>query len=135
MTNLREIARHWLALWNGDMPLLGEIVAESVMIHAVMVGQAVETPVVGRDALGGWIAQMHTAMPSLRFAVEVGPLVDGDLIALRWRVAGTHGTARIDFAGTDILRIEHGRIMEYWVNSDTSLMMAQMQAATQQTPE
>lgn len=135
MADLHETARSWLALWNGDMPLLGEIVADSVVTHAVMIGQVVKTPMVGRDALGAWIAQMHTAMPSLRFAVEVGPLVDGDLIALRWRVAGTHGMARIDFAGTDILRVEHGWIMEYWVNSDTSLVMAQVQAAVQPIPE
>lgn len=135
MTDLRETAQRWLALWNGDMHLLGEIVAGDAVTHAVMIGQVVETPMVGRDALGDWIAQMHMAMPSLRFAVEVGPLVDGDLIALRWRIVGTHGTTRIDFAGTDILRIEHGRIMEYWVNSDTSLMLAQMQATVQPIPE
>lgn len=129
MTDLHHIAHRWLAMWNGDMSLLRDLVAETIVTHAVMVGQVAETPMVGRDALGAWIAQMHTAMPSLQFAVEVGPLVDGDLIALRWRVSGTHGTARIDFAGTDILRVEHGRVIEYWVNSDTSLMMAQMQAA------
>ncbi len=129
MADLHDIARRWLALWNGDMDLLEGLVAETVVTHAVLVGQMAEQPMVGRDALGGWIAQMHMAMPALRFAIEVGPLIDGDLIALRWRVTGTHGTARIDFAGTDILRVAHEQIAEYWVNSDTSLMMAQMQAA------
>ena len=124
MTDLYETARCWLAMWNGDMTLLDELVAETVVTHAVMVGQIAEMPMVGRNALSVWIAQMHAAMPTLRFAVEVGPLIDGDLIALRWRVTGTHGTARINFTGTDILRVARGQIAEYWVNSDTSLMMA-----------
>ncbi len=129
MTDLHAVAHRWLALWNGDMGLLKDLVAETAVTHAVMIGQVTEMPMVGRDPLGGWIAQMHTAMPTLRFTVEVGPIVDGDLIALRWRCAGDQGAARIDFAGTDILRVEDGRIAEYWVNSDTGLMMAQMQAA------
>ncbi len=133
MTDLPIIAHRWLALWNGDMPLLDGLVAETIVTHAVMVGQAVEKPMIGREALGGWIVQMHAAMPTLRFSIEVGPLVDGDLIALRWRVTGIHGTARINFAGTDILRVAHGLIAEYWVSSDTPLMMAQMQAAARPT--
>ena len=81
---------------------------------------------VGREALGDWIAQMHAAM---RFAIEVGPIVANNLIALRWRCAGDYGAARIDFTCTDILRIAHGRVAEYWVNSDTAVMLAQMQAS------
>ena len=129
MTDLHEFAIRWLALWNGDMVLLDGLVAERVVTHAVLVGQLTEEPMVGRDALGAWIAQMQAAMPSVRFSVEVGPLVDGDLIALRWRVEGQHGSALVSFTGTDILRVAEERIVEYWVNSDTSLMMAQIQHA------
>ncbi|MDY7526239.1 ester cyclase [Sphingomonas sp. 10B4] len=125
MTDLHEIAIRWLALWNGDMVLLDGLVAESVITNAVLVGQLTEEPMVGRDALGAWISQMHKAMPSVRFSVEVGPLVDGDLIALRWRVEGQHGSASVSFTGTDILRVAEEQIVEYWVNSDTSLMMTQ----------
>ena len=129
MTKLHDVATRWLALWNGDLTALEGLVAENVITHAVMVGQVTEAPMIGRDALGGWIGQMQAAMPALRFAVEVGPLVDGDLIALRWRVQGHHGPARVSFTGTDLLRVIDERIVEYWVNSDTSLMMAQMQTA------
>ncbi|WP_010219864.1 ester cyclase [Sphingomonas sp. PAMC 26621] len=129
MTDLQEIAIRWLALWNGDMALLDRLVAESVVTHAVLVGQLTEEPMVGRDALAAWIAQMQAGMPRVHFSVEVGPLVDGDLIALRWRVEGQHGSASVSFTGTDILRVAEERIVEYWVNSDTSLMMAQIQRA------
>ncbi|MGI3902241.1 MAG: ester cyclase [Janthinobacterium lividum] len=130
MATHRDIVRRWLELWNGKAEILREIVSETIVTHAVLVGQVTEEPMTGRDALGGWIAQTHAAMPNLRFSIEVGPLVDGDLIALRWRVRGPHGAMRIDFTGTDILRIEDGRIVEYWVNSDTVLMLQQMEAAS-----
>ncbi|MDX7952143.1 nuclear transport factor 2 family protein [Lichenihabitans sp. Uapishka_5] len=130
MASFHDIATRWLDLWNGDTTALDAIVAESVITHAVLIGQVTEEPMIGRDALGSWIAQMQAAMPALRFSVEVGPLIDGDLIALRWRVQGEHGAARVSFTGTDMLRVAGERIVEYWVNSDTSLMMAQMQAAS-----
>lgn len=129
MTLPQIIATRWLALWNGDIAALNDVVAESVITHAILVGQVAEVPMVGRRALGGWIAQMHAATPGLRFSIEVGPLVDGDLIALRWRVQGDQNNAPLSFTGTDILRVERDRIIEYWVNSDTLLMMAQMEAA------
>ncbi len=122
------IATRWLALWNGNMAALEDIVAEGVVTHADLVGQVAEVPMVGRTVLGRWIGHMHAAMPGLRFSVEVGPLVDGDLIALRWRVQGDHHAARLSFTGTDVLRVEGDRIVEYWVNSDTALMMAQIKA-------
>ena len=125
---MHDIVARWLALWNGDLAALDPLVAADVVTHAVLIGQVAEAPLVGRDALGGWIARTHAAMPALRFAIQVGPLIDGDQIALRWRVAGDHGAARISFTGTDILRIADGRIAEYWLNSDTGLMLAQMQA-------
>ena len=65
-------------------------------------------------------------MPGLRLSIEVGLLVDGDLIALRGRVQGPHGAMRTNFTGTDILHIEDGRIVEYWANSDTLLMPRQI---------
>lgn len=133
MTDRHDFARRWVALWNGDMALLHDLVAEAIVTRAVMVGQTVEAPMVGRDALGGWIAHMRAAMPTLHFRIEVGTLLDGDMIALRWRVTGSHDAARISFAGTDILRTEGGQIAEYWVSSDTSLMMGQMQAGAGMT--
>jgi hypothetical protein len=33
----------------------------------------------------------------------------------------------IDFTGTDLLRTEHGRLSEYWLNSDTLQLVTQLQ--------
>ena len=75
--------------------------------------------------------------PDLRFTVQVGPIVDGDRIALRWRAVGSYaggmpGAAApigtpVDFTGTDLLRVRRGRIAEYWVNTDVHVLLAQLQ--------
>ncbi|MFI5937642.1 ester cyclase [Actinoplanes sp. NPDC051494] len=132
-----DLINSWLRLWNGDYALADEIVADGFRLHAAMVdggdGSAIDSP----KALVGWIAQTRAAMPDLRFTIEVGPLTDGDHVVVRWRAAGTYaggmpgatapaGTG-IDFTGTDILRIADSRFVEYWINSDTLLLMTQLQ--------
>lgn len=65
-------------------------------------------PMIRRDPLAGGSVQMRKAMLGLRFAVQIWPLVDGDLVALRWQCTRNHHAARTDFAGTKILRVENG---------------------------
>lgn len=125
MPGRNEIVQRWLALWNGNLHELDTLVADEIVVHAVLVGQITEGPLVGRDALRGWIATARAMLPMVCFSVEVGPLVDGNMIAVRWRAEGPHGSARISFTGIDILRIEGGRIAELWTNADTMLMMQQ----------
>lgn len=67
----------------------------------------------------------------------MGPIIDGDLIALRWRAQGSYaggfpGAAApagtpADFTGTDLLRVQDGQLAEYWVNSDVHVLLAQLQ--------
>lgn len=120
-----EIVQRWLALWNGDLHELETLVDDGIVVHAVLAGQSTEAPLIGREALRGWIVTAQAMLPDVRFSIEVGPLVDGDMIAVRWRAEGTHGESGISFAGIDILRIEKGRIAEHWTNADTTLMMQQ----------
>jgi hypothetical protein len=92
----------------------------------------------GPDGLTGWVAQIRAAF-DVTYAVEVGPIMQDDLIAVRWICSGPYNggfpgaTAEpgspIAFAGTDMLRIEDGRIAEYWVNSDIHVMLAQLKMA------
>lgn len=73
---------------------------------------------------------------TITFEIEVGPLVDGDLVAGRWRATGMYagGIPGLDaptgtpvtYAGTDILRIVDGRFVEYWVSADVHALMAQL---------
>ncbi|WP_216329562.1 ester cyclase [Deinococcus aestuarii] len=58
-------------------------------------------------------------------------------MALRWQAVGTYtgrfpgaaapaGTS-IAITGTDLLRVEGGRLAEDWVNSDMHVLLAQLQ--------
>ncbi|WP_380158670.1 ester cyclase [Kineococcus sp. R86509] len=131
------LVQSWLRLWNGDLTLAAEIVAPDFRLHAAMMdggdGAAVDSP----QALVGWIDSTRAAVPDLAFSIEVGPIVDGPSIAVRWRARGSYaggvpgaqapGGTLVDFTGTDVLRTEDGRIAEYWVNSDTLLLLTQLQ--------
>lgn len=68
--------------------------------------------------------------------LDVGPVVDGELVAARWTFTGSYaggipgatapvGT-RVILVGTDLMRIVDGRIVEYWALSDAADMMAQL---------
>jgi predicted ester cyclase len=71
------------------------------------------------------------------FAVEVGPVVEGDLVAARWIGRGRYkggmpgatapaGT-QVSFSGHDLLRVDRGRFAEYWVISEQEHLTAQLQ--------
>lgn len=135
-----EVVDAWLDLWNGDYAQAERVIAPDLQVHAPMLdggdGSAVQGPV----GLVEWITQTRTTAPDLRFTVEVGPLVDGDHVALRWIAEGTYagtvpGAAApagtpISFTGTDLLRIEDGQVAEYWLNADTLGLLTQLEVQT-----
>lgn len=136
-TSNTSLAEPWRQLWNGDLTRLDALVAEDILIHAVLVGGTGDGTLRGRTALGGWIAGLHAVMDGLAFAIEVGPIADADHLVIRWRAHGTYrggfpGTpmdavgCEVDFTGTDILRVAYGVLAEYWVNSDMLLLMQQL---------
>lgn len=139
-----RLVASWLRLWNGDAAQAGDLVADGFRLHAAMMDGGDGSAVDSAAALVAWIAQTRGAVPDLTFAVEVGPIVDGDLIALRWSATGTYaggvpgagapvGT-RVAFTGSDLLRVADGRLAEYWVNSDTLLLLTQLQALPATAP-
>ncbi|WP_066947208.1 ester cyclase [Streptomyces lushanensis] len=126
----------WLHLWNGELERAADLVTPGFRVHAAMMDGGDGSAVSGPDALAGWIAQTRAAFSELTFRVEVGPIVQDELLALRWSVKGTYGggfpaaTAEpgtpIEFTGTDLLRVEDGRFTEYWVNSDIHVLLSQL---------
>ena len=74
------------------------------------------------------IAWSHNAFPELRVTIE-DQVAEGDKVATRWRVSGTHqgemmGAAptgnQVTFAGTQTDYLSGGKIVESWSNWDTA---------------
>lgn len=93
--------------------------------------------VVGVQGMVDFVKDMRSLMSDLDFAPEVGPIVDGDHIALRWIATGHYGGGmpgagvpagtEVTFRGADILRVVDGRVVEYRLNADTLHLMTQLQ--------
>ena len=82
------------------------------------------------------IAWSHSAFPDLRVTIE-DQVAEGDKVATRWRVRGTHQgemmgvTAtgnQVTFTGTQTDYISASKIVESWSNWDTLGMLGQMGA-------
>lgn len=138
-----EVADRWIDAWNGDLDVIPGLVAEHFVSHAAPLTGGAAADSVGRDLLSGWISGAQGLFQGLRFIVQVGPLRDGDMIVLRWQADANYtggfpgGDSPADprpirFYGTDTLRIEEGKIAEYWANTD-SLWIAQ-QAGVREVP-
>ena len=137
--DLRGLYRRWLLeLWHGDLSVAAELVTDDFVVHQARADQAASEEVRGPDAVVGMVRDGHAPFDGLRFQIEVGPLVDGDMVAARWAARGRYrgglpgatapaGTP-VAFGGIDLLRAHEGRFCEYWVSSDGLQLMAQLGA-------
>jgi SnoaL-like domain len=111
-TDHAELYRRWLSgLWTGELEVADEIVAED------FVGHWPDREVEGRDGLVDLIRETRGQVAELAFELDVGPLIDGDLVAARWSGEGRAGDQRMRFLGHDLLLVRDGRFAEYWVVS------------------
>lgn len=101
--------RWLLSLWHGDYDVAAEILTED------FVGHWPDRKVIGRDALVELIRETRGMFSSLEFKLELGPVVDGDLLAARWSGVGREPDMKL--LGHDLLRVRDGRFAEYWVVS------------------
>jgi|GEM_PF-4797724 hypothetical protein len=114
---------NWMALRNGDLSLVEEVVAPNLVVHLSPAG---EEPVRlhGRARFVSWVSALHTAHPRLRLTVAVGPIIGPDLVAGRWTCSGILRPDRYptrpagEVAGVDIIRIDGERIVECWSHDD-----------------
>ncbi|AQZ69880.1 unnamed protein product [[Actinomadura] parvosata subsp. kistnae] len=128
---IADLYRRWLLeLWNGDFALAYELVTPDFAGH--WPGMEVSGP----EGLAEALRQGHAPFDDVKVTLDVGPIVDGDLVSARWTFAGAYrgglpgataapGT-RIAFSGHDILRVREGRFAEYWVISDVQALNRQL---------
>ena len=100
--------------------IANSVVAENLVLHGF--GDVWMGRVAFNEALSGF----HTGFPDAEMAVEF-TMSEGDKVAVRWRVTGTHSGAstgigpagrRIDIAGPDVYRVAGGRVAEMWAHPD-----------------
>lgn len=137
----REVATalvdRWVSMWNGDTALAAQLISPGNRVHAAMFDGGDGSNVGGVSGMVDMVTQMRSLMSDLVFSIDVGPLIDGNHVVLRWIARGHYGGgipnagapvgAPVAFHGTDILRISDGQIVEYWLNADTLDLMTQLQ--------
>jgi hypothetical protein len=113
MSDVRDLYRRWIdELWSGR-PVAAELVTDD------FVGHWPDRDVRGPAELQAVVEQTHAMFRGLEFRIELGPLVDGDLVAARWTGRGRAETGPAGFFGHDLLRVSGGRFAEYWVATVT----------------
>lgn len=127
-----QLYGRWLGLWNGDVAAAAEILAPHFEGHWPGRPSLVQGP----TAMAEMVAQSRASFSALSFATDIGPVAGGDCVAARWRAEGVYeggiqgataaaGT-HVAWGGADMLRIEGGRIAEYWVSSDVMELLRQL---------
>ncbi len=122
-----ELWGRWIDLWNGNLDVAEQIIHPDFDVHRIPMPHVPEG-LGGRDTLVEWVRQTRSIIDGLRLTVEVGPLVDGEMVAGRWFAEGSYrggipgatapaGTL-VRFHGNDIWRAEDGLIREYWLSDD-----------------
>ena len=133
--DLKELWDRWIELWNGDLALAETIVHPEFALHRIPPPR-IPDQLGGRERLVAWIDQTRSLFPDLRFTVEVGPIVDGGMVAGRWLAEGSYqggipgstapAGSRVGFHGNDIWRAEDGLIREYWLSDDLLDLLQQL---------
>lgn len=113
-TPLHALYRRWLdELWNGGPDAAPELVTPDFTGH--WPGREVHGP----EGLAATVTELKEMFSEISFSLEVGPFVEGDLVAARWVGHGVTPEGTATFTGNDILRVRDGRFAEYWVGTVT----------------
>ncbi|MET9577692.1 ester cyclase [Streptomyces sp. DT199] len=135
-----ELYGHWAALWRGDFSRADEILDPGFVVHQARPDGSDSEAVTGSARLLPEIEQTMAVFDDVALTVDVGPIVQGDLIAARWtlharytggleRATAPAGTP-VEFSGHDILRVCGGRFVEYWTCTDVLAGLAQLGAVS-----
>jgi steroid delta-isomerase-like uncharacterized protein len=125
--NKQLVLRFYDELWNrGNFDAADELVADDYVRHDLRPGDAPPGPA-GQKAVA---QRFRAAFPDAHLDVEA-LVAEGDLVAARWRISGTHEGAwgdvaptgrNVRFTGVNFFRLAAGKIAEIWnVRDDLGL--------------
>ncbi|HEV2772674.1 MAG TPA: hypothetical protein VGV57_07600 [Thermoleophilaceae bacterium] len=88
----KRLYGRWLSeLWNGDLAVAEEIVRARLR-RPLWTGEPEK--VRASEALGRLLGETRGYFTDLGFAVEVGPIAEGEIVAARWNGGAPSRTAR-----------------------------------------
>ncbi|MEU9481931.1 nuclear transport factor 2 family protein [Streptomyces sp. NPDC048191] len=125
-----DLWHRWVDLWNGNFDLAESVIAPKLQTHLPAFGRPADTePVDGPATLVRWLEEWRSRFSLSVLTTDFGPFVNDDYILARRRFTGVWQSGEplgatapagteVEFAGVDILRVEDGRISEYWVGDN-----------------
>jgi len=130
--NKKDVVRRFVeeVMNGGDLEAADELVAPGHVNHDPTVPAVPPGPEGVKELIGMYRA----AFPDIRF--ETGEMIcEGDTVAHRWTFTGTHQGEmmgveptgrRVEVAGSEMNRVENGRISASWTVSDALGLMQQL---------
>jgi steroid delta-isomerase-like uncharacterized protein len=120
---VEALVRRWLeAIRDGNVAVFDELLTENVC------DSSGATPAFGSESFKGRARAVHAAISEIEVAVDE-LVVEGDRIAWRWSLSGTHTGAfagiaasgrRVSLRGVNFQRVQSGRVAEHWTLADLS---------------
>jgi steroid delta-isomerase-like uncharacterized protein len=133
MADYKALAQRWFTevMNQGNEDVIDEITAPNFVDHDPLPGTSPD-----RDGLHDFVKQVRSAFPDVEAEID-DILVEGDRVAVRSTVRGTHegdfmGIAatgkKVEFANYDFVRIENDQAVEHWGTIDSAALMEQLGA-------
>jgi steroid delta-isomerase-like uncharacterized protein len=131
MDGNEAVARHFVyEAWNaGNVAVVDELFSSDFVNHSQLAGQAS-----GRGGLKQLIRGWRSGFPDMSVRVDLA-LGEGDKVALRWTLNGTHrGTflgisptgKSVTLPGITLFRVQRGKITESWEHWEQAGMLGQL---------
>ena len=129
--NMAQLVEQYRHVWDADAPqdLVDQVFSPDVVDHNPHPQQEP-----GREGIRQVLQVWHGAFPDLRVTAE-DVIVSGDRAVLRWSAVGTHEGDQIGvpathrqvrMTGIDMIRVDDGRIVERWGESNELQVMQQI---------
>ena len=121
------------ALNQGNMDVLDHVLADTFTYH-----DPANPGVTSRDDYKQFVTALRTTFPDIQFTIE-DEVADGDQLAIRWTMRGTHRGdlvmpagpipptgKQVQVSGITLIRFTEGKVVEEWQNADNLGFLQQL---------
>jgi steroid delta-isomerase-like uncharacterized protein len=126
----KQLVRRLCDVFNtGNLNVIDEVATEDFVLH-----HATDRDIPSREMYKQTFGLTRNAFPDMRLVID-DIFAEGDKVACRWTVSGTHQgeyqgipptNNKVVVSGNNIFRIANGKVAEIWSRSNTLGMMQQL---------